>query len=177
MTQRIFFLQQNILQLEQGISLIENLDPESYALCGHEYFSSGIGKHFRHIVDHYNCFLKAGGARVDYDARDRDPRVESDRNHALNRFRSVVVGLEQLVGEELAGDDRLIVSGNEGENPDGVSRWCDSTVVRELQYLSSHTVHHYAIIAMIVRILGGTVPDDFGVAPSTLVYERKQKFG
>jgi hypothetical protein len=41
-------------------------------------------------------------------------------------------------------------------------------VGRELQYLLSHTIHHYAIIGSILRAQGVEPGPDFGVAPSTL---------
>ena len=48
--------------------------------------------------------------------------------------------------------------------------WCASTGRRELQFLLSHSVHHYAIIAMICGQHEIEVPEGFGVAPSTLKY-------
>ena len=50
----------------------------------------------------------------------------------------------------------------------GVPEWCGSTVYRELQFLVSHTIHHYAIIGTILRSRGFEPGMDFGVAPSTL---------
>jgi hypothetical protein len=48
-----------------------------------------------------------------------------------------------------------------------------STALRELQFLVSHTVHHYAVIALILRARGLEPGPDFGVAPSTLKYEQE----
>jgi hypothetical protein len=45
-----------------------------------------------------------------------------------------------------------------------------SSTGRELQTLSSHTIHHFALIAMTLRVLGHKVDRDFGMAPSTLRY-------
>ena len=53
-------------------------------------------------------------------------------------------------------------------SPDG--NVISSTVGRELQYLLDHTIHHYAIIAIILKAQSITVPEEFGVAPSTLKY-------
>jgi hypothetical protein len=41
-------------------------------------------------------------------------------------------------------------------------------MARELEFLLSHTVHHYAIVAILCRLQGIAVDDGFGVAPSTL---------
>ena len=48
--------------------------------------------------------------------------------------------------------------------------WTASSLDRELQSLISHTVHHYALIAMLLRVSGRQPAADFGVAPSTLRY-------
>jgi hypothetical protein len=47
-----------------------------------------------------------------------------------------------------------------------------STVDRELMALITHSIHHLAIIALIVKSYGYEMDDDFGKAPSTIVYER-----
>jgi hypothetical protein len=51
----------------------------------------------------------------------------------------------------------------------------DSSVGRELQVLSSHTIHHFALIAFTLRVLGIEVDRNFGMAPSTLRYEQNAK--
>ena len=53
----------------------------------------------------------------------------------------------------------------------GISEcFMDSSISRELQVLSSHTVHHFALIAMTLRMHGVELDSDFGMAPSTLRY-------
>jgi hypothetical protein len=46
----------------------------------------------------------------------------------------------------------------------------ESSISRELQVLSSHTVHHFALIAITLRVHGVEIDSDFGMAPSTLRY-------
>ena len=45
-----------------------------------------------------------------------------------------------------------------------------SSLARELQFLTSHTIHHFAVIALILRAMDVEVDREFGVAPSTLRY-------
>jgi hypothetical protein len=45
-----------------------------------------------------------------------------------------------------------------------------SSVGRELQVLSSHTIHHFALIAVTLKALGVYIDSDFGMAPSTQRY-------
>jgi hypothetical protein len=51
--------------------------------------------------------------------------------------------------------------------------WTRSSIARELQSLLSHTVHHYALIAIALRLQGIEPSAEFGVAPSTLEHWRK----
>ena len=52
--------------------------------------------------------------------------------------------------------------------------WTSSTLGRELLFLLSHTIHHYALIDLLLREEGFEVPPDFGMAPSTLKHLERQ---
>jgi len=57
----------------------------------------------------------------------------------------------------------------------GERGWVFSNLARELQFLASHTVHHYALIALTLTALGVPVDADFGMAPSTLRHAERQQ--
>jgi hypothetical protein len=59
------------------------------------------------------------------------------------------------------------------ENGDG---HLTSSVGRELQALSSHTIHHFALIAVTLRLHGIQVDPIFGTSPSTLRYRAARQF-
>ena len=48
-----------------------------------------------------------------------------------------------------------------------------STIGRELVFLHSHTTHHFALIAFLLRAQGVTVPADFGLNPATVKHARE----
>jgi len=73
----------------------------------------------------------------------------------------------------MPSDIDLLVKNDDLEDRPGDAGFSRSTIQRELQFLSSHTVHHFAIVAMILKIQGFETPDTFGVAPSTLKYENR----
>lgn len=176
MHQLEYFIAQNIHFLNQGIQLLKGMSDEVYAQNGHEYFSSGVGKHIRHVLDLYRCLVDAEDDVINYDARQRNTQIESDRLYAVRETRNIIEGLKLLsLRYENQGLRVVKVNSNEGENPDGISPWCTSSVTRELQYIVSHTIHHFALIAMIYQLQEGNPPKDFGVAPSTLLYEKNQQ--
>ena len=45
-----------------------------------------------------------------------------------------------------------------------------SSIGRELEAVRSHTVHHFALISVLLRYYGLPVPSDFGVSQATLLY-------
>ncbi|MEM1094396.1 MAG: DinB family protein [Bacteroidota bacterium] len=162
----------NICYLEQGIALIRDIDDDAFTATQPLYYGSGIGAHMRHMIEHYVSFLDGlPHDRIDYDARQRDRRLETDRAYTVETLERLIDGLKQM-----AGADRLVTvkldSDHESECVDAELPWSQSTRKRELQYLLAHTVHHYALIAMILRLQGRTPHEDFGVAPSTIKHRR-----
>lgn len=159
----------NISYLQQGRELLQRLPDELYTKTLPPMFPSGIGVHYRHSIDHYSRFLEGWRrAEVDYDKRERDEALESDRAHAIAKTDELIEALRSIGVED--GDQQLTVkmSCGEGDEPESAV----STVKRELQFLISHTVHHYALIAVILRLEGREPVAGFGVAPSTLKHQQ-----
>lgn len=156
--------------LRQIAALLERLADADYATGHPAAGASGSGAHLRHCLDHYDRFLaglKSG--RIDYDARARDQRTEKQRAIAQERIATIVQELLALPAH--AGAITVEVKMDSG---DAVG-WTRSTIARELQFLLSHTVHHCALMAFILRVRGVDVDRDFGVAPSTLRNRQAQQ--
>jgi uncharacterized damage-inducible protein DinB len=160
----------NNQHLQQTIDLIEQLTDELYCNNESPYFKSGVGKHIRHIIDFYDCFLTGWHKKIDYDARKRDKRFENERQYGIQKIKETVDALNHLPAVLDESDNRLLVKNDESSGGSGKSPFSFSTLERELQFLKFHAVHHFAIIAMILRIQGFELPGDFGVATSTLQY-------
>ena len=54
---------------------------------------------------------------------------------------------------------------------DSASPEFTSSYERELAYVIAHAIHHYALVAVICSIAGISLPDGFGIAPSTLAHQ------
>ncbi len=160
--------------LGQGIELLENLDEDLYTRTEGLHSRSGVGVHFRHCIDFVNCLL-AGieTGFVDYNQRARDENAERFPSFAIEKMRSAITALESLSNRK--SDDPLFVSLEGNQNDSGVYSWCKSTVLRELQFMQSHLTHHYALIALMLRMQGVEPGYEFGVTPSTLTYWRSRK--
>ncbi len=161
----------NIQCLTQGIEQFKQLDGDRYK-GNHEQVASGsIGAHIRHNIDHYQCLfdgLECG--RVDYDSRSRDPRIETDAAYASELMATLIERLGELSVEQIARP--VAVKMDCGSNE--ADAWSQSTIYRELQFLVSHTIHHYALVALLCRLVDVVPHDTFGVAPSTLKHRALQ---
>jgi hypothetical protein len=153
----------NVRFLDQASALLSGLDTSTYTL--QEDGGSSVGAHLRHILDHYSAFVSGvSTGEVDYDARARDLRIEENVDAAGALVADPKGKLLDL--PENLGDAVKIRMDHGG--PD--IQLSQSSPQRELQFLISHTVHHFALIKSVLRGGSTVVEADFGVAPSTLSY-------
>jgi uncharacterized damage-inducible protein DinB len=152
--------------IRQGLAMLDGMTAAAYARREERTGAAGIGEHVRHCADFYECFLRgAPGGRVDYDERARDPRLERDPARARECLARIG---EQLAALDAARLPDAVTVRMDSADADGRTAWAPSTPERELQFLASHTVHHYAIIALQLRLAGQDPPGELGVAPATL---------
>ncbi len=162
----------NGASLQQALDLLETLDDATYTRRVPECFDGWIGAHIRHLHDFYSLLLRgAPEGQVDYDARERDPRLETERQYAMNKLR----GLIKALGELRQDADQPLQARMDCPDDGRDAGWHDSTLGRELAILAFHDVHHYALIAFMLRGMDIEPPPGFGVAPSTLAYEENER--
>lgn len=152
--------------LLQGIQLLESVDGETYRRMLGAPYRASIGKHYRHVLDHFICLARGlKGNMINYDERHRDVMLESFIGIAKDATISLI---EHLSGREDLNPSTpcsvvYSVGYNENEPPH-----MSSTVGREISYCVSHAIHHFAIIRLVCAELEVSLPQQFGVAPSTL---------
>lgn len=156
--------------LAQGEDLLRSLSTENYTRRVPVVFNAAIGGHYRHCLDHFtNLLLALDADEVDYDRRQRDPRLETQPAFALALTAEMRRILERLTPDTLCMEvkARCEVSYAHGNSP--VTR---STLARELVYCIAHAIHHYALISVMARLTDVKLPEHFGVAPSTVAHQR-----
>lgn len=152
--------------LQQGIDLLERHSPDTYVRSDPATFGSGVGPHMRHVLDHYASFISGlEWGTINYDDRKRDTEVEQSLEACIGKAGDLLASL-RCVAIDIESRVKVIVSANTVGNDD----LSESTFARELQFLASHTVHHYALIAIASRMQGIKPDEQFGIAPSTLKY-------
>ena len=152
-------------EIERGCAIVRDLSDDEFAIG--RGGQSPVGAHIRHNLDFVNALLNGIDERtVDYNARLRDPRVETDREYAIEQLAMACSRLEAMTRDVCA---RLVMVRSEID----VDVWHTSSVAREIEFLHSHTVHHYALVRMLV----GETESSLGVSPSTLRFRSSDRRG
>jgi uncharacterized damage-inducible protein DinB len=156
--------------LSQCENLLRSVDDASLGAMSAVMPGGSIGKHLRHVLDHYKAIL-AGvgpGALVEYDKRSRDVEMERSSAAAMRELSVVRGALAGLRGMHAETSLRVLVMADAA----GAEVEVRSTLARELAFATHHAVHHQAMIGTIARGEGKSVPEDFGKAPSTSHHEK-----
>lgn len=149
--------------LAEGLAILGSLNSDNYTKDLRPTFQASIGAHFRHLIEHYQCFFdQLTGLKINYECRPRQAQLELDLPQAKSALEQLVKSFSCFPLKQANIECQLVDS------------QCDdevlSSIGRELLFLQAHTVHHYAIIAAMMRSLDLEVPSDFGVAISTQRY-------
>jgi hypothetical protein len=153
----------NVLLLDQAITIIDAVQAQASA-----NFSGMVGPHLRHVIEHYEALVFSASALIDYDSRERDRQVEQDPEVARQR----VLGLQNQLRQQTQKPPHSalqvrFLGGLTAEH----QFTADSSFQRELLFVASHAVHHFAIVQMHCAATGIVLPPQLGKAPATLAYE------
>ncbi|WP_114941652.1 DinB family protein [Mucilaginibacter endophyticus] len=152
--------------LEQLQYIIDELSPIQYTQPIKLLSQSSIGQHTRHILEFFIELSKGyETGMVDYDKRVRDKSIEADKDFAIATIRRIGTSIQKP-------DKELLLQAEYGDG-EAHSTQVFSNYYRELVYNLEHTVHHMALIRIGVNAVSNVViPDEFGVAASTLKYRK-----
>ena len=160
-------IESNVKTLDEGLELLSTIKQEHFTHSCKPTFHSTIGAHFRHVLEHYKCVVsQIEQSEFSYDRRERDQLLECDINYAVNVLQELRTTISNFDDDVFAKTYTIIDQQASSAIP--------TTLQRELLFLQSHTVHHYAMIGGMVRILGMSTESDFGVAIATRVHEQEQ---
>ncbi|MGE0812646.1 MAG: DinB family protein [Vicinamibacterales bacterium] len=130
--------------------------------------SGTIGAHVRHCLDHVEALERALVRGVCcYDDRVRGTATEDDPAVACARLAACRMRLSGLDAELL--QTPLTLSAVIDDR--GTTVRALTTVGRELAFVISHTIHHAALIAVLLEDFGRERPERFGLAPTTPALE------
>ncbi len=160
-----FSISSLLLQLK---NVLDDLSDEQF--CSPIPFLSNatIGEHVRHIIEFYIELNKGYETGIiDYNGRKRDHLLQTSRATALSKFNEVIDGIYK---------ENIVLNIYTDYSSSHESKLqLHTNYFRELMYNVEHTVHHMALIRVaIYNTADIVVPEDFGVAASTLKFRKQQ---
>jgi hypothetical protein len=157
-------IQNVFVQLSESLNQLKDSE---YTQPSKILFNATIGQHARHIIELFLCLEKGyNEGVVNYEKRKRDHRIESDRKLAIQLLKDIYHRIER-------SNTELTLETEDFE--DSVTTVSIPTnYYREIAYNLEHTVHHMALIRVGINEVSSVVlPDEFGVAFSTLKYRKE----
>jgi uncharacterized damage-inducible protein DinB len=154
---------------DQINSLLHALDNHQYTQPCPTLHHATVGQHIRHTLDFFACLIQGQQqGLVNYDSRERNERIESERMTAIHQTDEL-----KKASLLLSTHQQLVLEVCYGTS-DKASMQIPSNVGRELVYAIEHAVHHLALIKIGIREIAPnlSLPDGFGVASSTIRYRQ-----
>jgi len=154
---------QNVFtQLSESLRQLSN---EEYTKKCPTLFNATIGQHVRHIIELFIC-LEQGYEKhlINYEKRKRDYSIETNKEVAI-------AFLDEIPAKFYKHDKNLLLEATYDESNNTIL--ISTNYFRELVYNLEHTVHHMALIRVgINEVSTVNVPEEFGVASSTIKYRK-----
>ena len=126
-----------------------------------------IGKHVRHVIELFQS-LQNGYEHgiVNYDSRKRDSRIENEKQLALSLLNEIRADLNKK--------DKDLSLETSYDEDSGEVVFIKTNYNREIVYNLEHAIHHMALIRIgINEVSSVELPENFGVAPSTIRYRQE----
>jgi uncharacterized damage-inducible protein DinB len=150
--------------LEQLESFLLDVSVDVYCAQLVPAASGSVGEHVRHCLDHVSALLRAEAWQtLSYEHRHRGTPIETDPDAALREIARLKRDLAAWSTRSLS--EPIRVASMVSDAGEVVCGW--STLGRELAFVVNHTIHHHAIIGVLLASRGHAVPHRFGYAPST----------
>jgi len=173
MKEFISMINSQINILAQAKSYLHSITSEQYREVIAPLFISSAGQHIRHILDHYVSIMDAlCSGVVDYDKRRRGAPVETDIDVALHQIAEIEIFLRSLTALQLQQSIKLSTEVSVDEK---LVEVVDSSLMREIVFVGSHAIHHFAMIEQISKAQKSSTPKQFGIAPATATFMRGDK--
>ncbi len=156
--------------LNQLKAVIININDQDFSKPIPVLNNSTIGQHVRHTLEFFTCLmgnLKSG--TVNYDKRDHDKVIETDKLIALAVIENIGAFLDGNVKNiPLTLEANYCISDSE-------LTLIKTNLFRELAYNLEHAIHHMAIIKIGLKEVAPyiSIPNHFGIAVSTIKYQRE----
>ena len=157
--------------IDQLDFVIAQLSEDAFSKPLEVLSKASIGQHVRHTLEFFLCLMDAKSIGViNYDNRRHDQLIETD----VALARTVIKSIRDFLNKEQTDFLLELEADYQIDSPDPIR--INSNFYRELAYNIEHAIHHMALIKIGVKHQYPDVelPDHFGVASSTVRYQKSQ---
>jgi hypothetical protein len=147
---------------------IQQMDENNYTEEIELLSGNSIGKHARHIIELFQCLIgQESSGIINYDDRVHSKIMETSIVLSSDAIDEILIGLSHIVADKPLS----LISCSD---LNGSAFMADTSLLRELQYNVEHAIHHMAIIQIAIKhqFKNLLVPNDFGVAYSTIKFQK-----
>lgn len=164
-------LEASIATLEKSKSLLSGLTDEQLSDRGIAPYYSCVGSHLRHVLDFYDCVLNGFNSDIiDLTQRTRDERIRTECAYAAENVDRVINQIKSLDAVDLNRVVKVIDDLGLGNTE------IDYTISALMAQMTTHAIHHYAIISYILTNLGIIIEDtSFGYNPTSPINKAEAK--
>lgn len=148
--------------LQELSRIIGPISDHLYTKKSKYLFGSSIGQHIRHILEMYEVLLSGySSGKFSFENRKRSQTLEESVKEMLST-------IEDISAEINKKDKELICILHDHANNE---QQLKTTYFRELLYCFEHGIHHQALIKVALKEFEWeNIPENFGVAPSTVKF-------
>lgn len=155
--------------LNQLEGLLRELSLDEYTEKLEVLNGSSIGQHVRHTIEFFQCLMEGFvTGTINYEARKRNITIETDLMYTLQLLNKLCEEIKNV----RSFSSPLMIKVGYYEASGECSEYVKTNFMRELVYMTEHSIHHFALIRIGIQENFrhiGIVPE-FGVAYSTLRY-------
>lgn len=147
--------------LTDFIDLLSLLSDVEFTEKHTELSQATIGEHTRHSIELFQCLINQYEIDVvNYDKRERNEYIQNSCKKAINAIQKLL---------ENVNKPNKSLTLQQGIQQPTLS--IETNYFRELLYNWEHTIHHQALIKVaMLKLKHIEIPENFGVAKSTLEY-------
>lgn len=151
-------------QLSAIEDLLKGVSSEHYCRESTMLGNATIGRHVRHVIELAEAAITGHEkGLINYDNRERNILIENQKEEAIKHIQLLINGIQKNDAEVVLE----VMSGNE-------TGYVKSSYLREVHYNTEHAIHHMALIRVALREFGiDNVNEEFGYAPSTIIYSQR----
>jgi uncharacterized damage-inducible protein DinB len=165
-----FALAEHLDALADVVDRVSDLDYLARPSSG---VSGSVGAHVRHCVDHVLALLdRPASGEMTYDDRQRDTALEQNRRLAVETLRRLAVRVRDVAPRT---SDVPITLWTMLDRR-GTRARVRTSLGRELVFVLQHTIHHEAVVAVLLASRGRVLSGHFGLAPSTPCNRNEARF-